>query len=195
LLIKGARQLFNRKGYATTTTREIADAANVAEPLIFRNFGSKAELFREAIVQPFVEAIDRAIEVGTSQPSPPELTRDDTREFVAVMYDVFHEHRALAAIVFAADALVESKVVESDAIDDVRAAIDRFVAYASMQAQAHGRAIDPAAHSLAIRGHMAMVAGIATFGSWYFGGRRPSRRAVIDEMSHWIWLRYSAREA
>jgi hypothetical protein len=96
-------------------------------------------------------------------------------------------------MVFAADALVGSDVAESGAIDDVRGAIDRFVGLASDEARAHGRTIEPAAHDLAIRGHMAMIAGVATFGSWYFGDMHPpSRDAVIDELTLWIMLRYSA---
>jgi hypothetical protein len=37
---------------------------------------------------------------------------------------------------------------------------------------------------------MAMVAGVATFGSWYVG-KRKSRKAVVDELTRWIWIRYS----
>ena len=193
LLLEAARDCFNRKGYASTSTREIAALADVSETLIFRYFGSKAGLFREAVVMPFVDTIDREIERQSSRPTRSILTREDTRAFVGQMYDVFHEHRALAAMVFAADALVGSDVAESGAIEDVRGAIDRFVRFASDEARAHGRSVDPTAHDLAIRGHMAMVAGVATFGTWYFGGRRrPSRQAVVDELSEWVMLRYSA---
>jgi AcrR family transcriptional regulator len=190
LLLEAARDVFNRKGYSTTSTREIAELANVSETSIFRNFTNKPGLFREAMVQPFVDAIDAEI-ARFAGPRTREVTRADTRAFVASMYDMFREHRALAAMVFAADAFVESEVAESEMIGDVRAAIDRFVSHASEEARAAGKAIDPAAHHIAIRGHMAMVAGVATFGSWYLGKRRPSRKAVIDELTLWIWLRYN----
>jgi hypothetical protein len=39
-------------------TREIAQAAGVTEHLLFRNFGSKAALFREALVLPFTSFVD-----------------------------------------------------------------------------------------------------------------------------------------
>ena len=189
MLLEAARDVFNRKGYATTSTREIADRANVSETLIFRNFKNKAGLFREAMVQPFIDAIDA--EIGrASQDFTVQVSDEDTRAFVASMYDVFRQHRALASMVFAADALVESEVAESGMIDDVRDAIDRFVAHASRAAHEAGKSIQPAAHDLAIRGHMAMVAGVATFGSWYLGKRRPSRKAVIDELTLWILMRY-----
>jgi AcrR family transcriptional regulator len=194
LLLEAARDVFNRKGYASASTREIAEEAEVSETLIFRNFGSKAGLFRDAMARPFVDAIDTEIRRRIARAPSTELNREDTRAFVAAMYDVFHEHRSLASMVFAADSLVESEIAESGVIDDVRAAIDRFVSYASDEARAHGKAIDAAAHDLAIRGHMAMVAGVATFGTWYFGGRTPSRQAVIDELSQWVYLRYNPAE-
>jgi AcrR family transcriptional regulator len=190
LLLEAARDLFNRKGYATTATREIAERADVSETLIFRSFGTKAGLFREAMVQPFIDALDDQIAHLESNPITELLAVDATRSFVASLYDVFHEHRALAAMVFAADALVESEVAESGMIDDVRDAIDRFVKAAREQAIATGIAIEPTAHELAIRGHMAMVAGVATFGPWYLGKRRPSRKAIIDELTTWVILRY-----
>jgi AcrR family transcriptional regulator len=188
--VDAARDVFNRKGYASASTREIAALAEVSETLIFRYFRTKAGLFREAMVQPFVAALDAQIARGRMRPTNTQLTFEDTREFVATMYDLYRDHRSLAAMVFAADALVESEIAETDMIDAVREAIDRFVAYASEEARAGGLDLDPAAHDLAIRGHMAMVAGVATFGSWYVGKRR-SRRSVIDELTRWIWIRYS----
>jgi len=36
---------------------------------------------------------------------------------------------------------------------------------------------------LAARSTVAMVAGMATFGSTFFGGRRPSRDAIVEELT------------
>lgn len=194
LILAAARDLFNRKGYSSTSTREIAEQAAVSETLIFRYFRNKPGVFREAMVQPFVDVIDRWIERPAKSPQR-EITRDDTREFVAELYDVFHEHRALASLVFAADALAESELSESGVIEDVRSALDRFVKFARDESLTTGANVSPQAHDLAIRGHMAMVAGIATFGPWYFGKRRPSRKAVVDELSEWIWLRFNRQRS
>ena len=57
LLLEAARALFARQDYRGTTTKEIAQAAGVAEHLLFRHFGSKAALFREALVVPFTEFV------------------------------------------------------------------------------------------------------------------------------------------
>src|ERR1700738_1193038 len=58
LLLDAARELFARRDYRSTTTREIAEAAGVSEYLLFRHFGSKAGLFREALVLPFTSFVD-----------------------------------------------------------------------------------------------------------------------------------------
>src|ERR1700744_4436006 len=58
LLLAAARSLFARQASRRPTTREIAEAGGVTEHLLFRNFGSKAGLFREVLVLPFTEFVD-----------------------------------------------------------------------------------------------------------------------------------------
>src|SRR5580704_8134053 len=75
LLLDAARDLFSRRDYRSTTTREIAEAAGVTEPLLFRHFGSKAALFREALVMPFITFVE---DFGlTWQAVVPEETDED----------------------------------------------------------------------------------------------------------------------
>ena len=58
LLLSAARQIFAARGYAHSSTREIAEAAGVSEALLFRYFGTKAKLFEVAIVAPFQRLMD-----------------------------------------------------------------------------------------------------------------------------------------
>lgn len=55
-ILKAAVQLFSEKGYAATSTSEIAKLAQVAEGTIFRHYRTKKELLL-AIVGPFMEKI------------------------------------------------------------------------------------------------------------------------------------------
>ena len=48
-IIDAALPLFARKGFAATTTRELAAAAGVSEALIFKHFPSKAALYAEIL--------------------------------------------------------------------------------------------------------------------------------------------------
>src|SRR6185312_5782314 len=46
-IVKAALPLFARKGFVETTTRELARAAGVSEPLLYKHFPSKEALYLE----------------------------------------------------------------------------------------------------------------------------------------------------
>jgi len=48
-IVDAAMDLFGKKGYVATTTREIASKAGVTEVTIFRHFGTKENLFETGI--------------------------------------------------------------------------------------------------------------------------------------------------
>jgi TetR/AcrR family transcriptional regulator, transcriptional repressor of aconitase len=48
-IVEAAMPLFARKGFAGTTTKEIAEAARVSEALVFKHFPSKAALYEEIL--------------------------------------------------------------------------------------------------------------------------------------------------
>src|SRR5690242_3811920 len=48
-IVDAAVPLFARKGFAGTTTKEIAEAAGVSEALLFKHFPSKAALYEEIL--------------------------------------------------------------------------------------------------------------------------------------------------
>jgi AcrR family transcriptional regulator len=183
-LLDTAREVFNERGYSDTSTREIADRAAVSETLMFRYFGSKAGLFREAMVQPFVQFVDQFIEVGDG---PPAAEDDEitTRRLVEGLYDLFHEHRALVAMFFAADTQLESDLTTSGVLDEVAAQLKALVDLGrqSMRVR-HGKNLPR--HDLTTRVTLAMVAGMATFGPSFYSGRRPSRKAIVDELTQGI---------
>jgi TetR/AcrR family transcriptional repressor of mexJK operon len=48
-IINAAKELFEKKGFAAATTKEIADLAGVSEVTLFRHFESKRRLFEETL--------------------------------------------------------------------------------------------------------------------------------------------------
>jgi AcrR family transcriptional regulator len=73
-IVAAAVPLFARKGFAGTTTREIAEAANISEGLLFRHFPSKRQLYGE-ILRLGCEG-DPALErLATLEPSTTTLVR------------------------------------------------------------------------------------------------------------------------
>jgi AcrR family transcriptional regulator len=182
LLVEAASEVFNEKGYGGASTREIADRAAVSETLMFRYFGSKAGLFREAMVVPFVEFVERFID------SRAEAGAGDmeavSRQFIGALYDLFGSHRALAAMLFAADVHVESELAACGVLDEVRAQIEALVDVGETEMRARGLTVSRP--ELTTRTSIAMVAGMATFGSWFFDSRRPGRDTIIEALTETV---------
>ncbi|BBY79190.1 TetR/AcrR family transcriptional regulator [Mycolicibacterium pulveris] len=179
LLLDAARELFARRDYRTTTTREIAEAAGVTEYLLFRHFGSKAGLFREALVLPFTDFVD---DFGkTWQAVIPDKTNEEelTRQFVGQLYDVLVEHRGLLLTLVASDGLSDDEI-EGAGIADIRRALTLLgqISAEGMQLRGmHSGQPDLPAHST-----VAMIVGMVALRSTFFGNRPPPREAIVNEL-------------
>ena len=181
LALEAARTLFARQDYRSTTTKEIAEAAGVAEHLLFRHFGSKAALFNEAVVVPFLEIVDDLSGRWESIVPGPGRPRRSVREFLGALYDLFVENRGLVMTLWGADAP-----------DRGGAGRDRHRRHRPghrrprPNSAAKGRdilGIDADHQDLAARSTVAMVAGMAAFGATFFGGTRPPRDVIVEEIT------------
>lgn len=183
LLLDTARARFARQDYRSTTTREIAQAAGVTEHLLFRHFGSKAALFREALVLPFTDFVE---EFGrTWRAVVPEETdeKELARHFVGQLYDVFVEHQGLLLTLMASEALSEEEKADAG-IAEIRQAI---TALGQISAEGmHLRGLRSDHPDLPAHSTVAMIAGMAALRSTYFGTRAPSRAVIVEELTQAI---------
>lgn len=94
LILRSAQRLFAARGYPATTTRDIAQDAEVTEAAIYRHFGTKEALFDASIATPYHEVISSFL--GSWQADSTSQTNAQvTREFVERFYDFLQEHREL----------------------------------------------------------------------------------------------------
>jgi AcrR family transcriptional regulator len=100
-ILAAARSGFGQHGYQSTTTREIAALARVAEPTIFRHFGSKAALFEEAVVTPFTRFIDQQLDGWHVRRAGSIPIVDETRTFYQDLFDLFAEERSIVPALLA----------------------------------------------------------------------------------------------
>ena len=178
--MKAARDLFARQDYRRTTTREIAEQAGVLEPLLFRNFGSKAALFREALVTPFVELVEEFGATFSTIAHETAVAEEVGGEFLGSLYDLFVQNRGLVATLLAADALSEDELTDAGIHEIGRA----LAVLGRLGAQGMDiKGMRPQDHKLAARSTVAMVAGMAAFGTTLFEGRPPSRNAIVEELT------------
>ena len=71
-IIEAAAALFSRKGFGGTTTRQVAEAAGISEPTIFKHFATKEDLYA-AIIEAKVQT-----EAILESAEPAARRRDDT---------------------------------------------------------------------------------------------------------------------
>lgn len=184
LLLESARATFAAKGYAGSSTREIAEQAGVSEALLFRHFGTKAQLFQRAILDPFNEFVNGYLEdwrehlsssVESVEPEVP------SRNYVAGLYDLLREHRELIMALVAAHAY-EVGVAGNGEGGMLSGALDRLEEV--VEAEVSRRGFTGVDIPVAIRATFGMVMAMAVLDDWLFppGRRRPGRDRIVNEM-------------
>lgn len=89
-LIEAAMDLFSRKGFAGTTTKEIALAAGVSEAIIFRHFATKRDLYTAIIEHNIHSAGAKQVLAGIDACMK---RRDDEGLFRLIATEMIEEHR------------------------------------------------------------------------------------------------------
>lgn len=115
-IVAAAVPLFARKGFAGTTTKELAEAAGISEALLFRHFPSKKQLYDE-ILRLGCEG-DPALErLAVLEPSTRTLVR---------MVHFMTRHFLLAACVEPADLDTRLRLVLHSCLEDGEYARELF---------------------------------------------------------------------
>lgn len=91
-LLASASGLFEQRGYPGVSTRSIAEAAGTSETILFRHFATKDELFEQALVRPWTDAVAAFLEAQHGR-------YGDLPRLVTDLYQLFHPRRpALIAL-------------------------------------------------------------------------------------------------
>lgn len=93
LLVEAATRVFKEKGFAQATTDDIAAEAGVAVSVMYRHFRNKSELFREAVVEPFLTSVRDFAATWQAQRDAPWDPFPLMRALLAYFYDSFVGHR------------------------------------------------------------------------------------------------------
>lgn len=199
LLLESARNLFSEQGYRRTTTRQIANEANVSEPLLFRHFGSKAGLFDAAMLEPYHEfiselmsefvsswqdALDRS---GETEGRAFDVNggRQLTRRYVSGLYDLMRSHSRLFLSIISARAFEGASFADGDLIheSDISRQLDRFD-----ELLRHSSETAPPKYmdsTVSFRLIVGAVMAAAVFDDWLFpsGSARPSDERILSELT------------
>jgi len=184
LLLEAAERLFARKGYAETTTDDIAAEAGVTRSVMYRHFATKSDLFREAVLTPFIEFLRDYRSVWQSQLDHRWPEDKVMRTMVSLLYDSMRSHRdAVVGLVSAQSAMQPGVAREVDRLFDEFFA-DMLVIGQDTAGSLGWIPIDEDLE-LSIRLVLGMVVAAAVLDPIFLpkGRHRPSRDQIIDRLS------------
>lgn len=175
-LREAARALFAERGYAGTTTKEIARRAEVSETLLFRYFGGKATLFDEVVSGPF-NALMRHFMALHPAPEAHTTREEDSREFVAAVYRLFRSNQDVLGALLAAPAQIGDG--RPNTLHGLEAYFDAAVARLEQQYVVEGGRsdVDP---QIAVRIGFGMIAAPVLLRDWLFPRGLPSEAVMSD---------------
>lgn len=189
LVLRAAHDLFTTQGYRGTKTREIAERARVAEPVIFRHFGSKAELFEISLLAPFTDFANAWAASWREDPLESVDEYEMTRTFVEGFYELASEHREVLHTLMAARAKdgdqalaeVADRVVEQLAslLTLIRTLLDEHAA---------ARGWDALDSPVTVAVALGAILSVVVFDAWVFpaGQPRPGRDREIEELTQML---------
>lgn len=173
-----------RDGFARARVTDIAGEAGVSLSVMYRHFGSKADLLREAILSPFLKFLEdwmNSIEVGRPRPSI-----EVTRNLVAMIFDNLQEHRGALSILMASDTLYDSSVR-----DDIQTRIGETLSSLSSLAASEVRRNGlPGADVIGFQTRLlfGMILGVVVWEPWILGADAPDERDdLIDGIARMAW--------
>jgi AcrR family transcriptional regulator len=183
LLLGAAERVFNERGYVAATAEEIAAEAGVARSVLYRHFENKSDLFRHAVLLPFVEFLRDYHAVWRSQIEEPWDDERLMRTMVGLFYDSFETHRqTILTIAVAADTLDEETNAELDA------EFERFFATMLMisENEAHRRGWIPIEGlEMSIRVTLGSIAAAVALSRLFMSPEdgRATREQIVDHIS------------
>lgn len=180
-LLDAATELFARRGYRGTTTRDIAVAAGITERTLFRHVPSKAALFREAVVAPVDEFVRAFTTDWNDRPTGSRGAEVEVREFYETLLAVIDRERSLLLALLAALADETHDADFPDLPLTFAPMLDALAAIFAVEAELRGWMLD---HGVAVRLIVGMALSVTLHRDWLFaGGDVPSQATLVEQLT------------
>jgi AcrR family transcriptional regulator len=183
LVIAAARELFGQQGFTNTAVKDVATKAGVAEIVVYRLFGTKAELFEEVIFRQLVEAIVGWLEQWSERDAGDASSWESGRAYIEGVYRMVSANRGQILALLAAEAFEPEFAGERTTSSPINQALHRIESLVAREFGASGwRGVDVA---LATRVTFSMIFSIAMFPETLLplGAERATDDQIIDEMT------------
>jgi AcrR family transcriptional regulator len=185
-IVTAARFLFSERGYGATTTRDITAYAGVADPLLFRHFGSKSELFEQAVLEPFSDFVKQYTS-GMRRRRPRFASPEESAlDYLSRLYDFCIENREVALAIFMAASHQDLASELQRAVSDLNSLFNALEKNTRVESRRHG--IPVARPDLAVRLTFGMVLAVTVLDDWLFAptARQPSRDEMVAALAELV---------
>jgi len=181
LVLEAARELFDQRGFERVSTREIAEHAGVTQAAVFRHFGTKTDLFVEAVGQPLsafiTEYLRRWIDGGHGR----DTSIQDTTAFVDGLYALLLDNRPLLAAL-AGQVGEPSEPVRARFLQELFARLEREVTV-----EVRTKSNETMDLVYAVRFAFALVYGVAMLDDTLFPTENPpGRSAIVQQLAAYV---------
>jgi AcrR family transcriptional regulator len=188
-LLGSAVELFARKGYGGTSTKEIATAARTSEATIYRQFGSKAELFTAAVVEPFSAfLVEYQAFFGECMTQESWTDQIITERSVERLFHHLRENRNAVLAMVSALGDPESAEPAQQAIDQLHGFFDSLYEIGVERWRRDPVGFDVSRLRLVHRFLVGMVFSVSALDRWFVprDPHRPSERELTDAITEFV---------
>lgn len=91
-ILTAARSQFAARGFDGARMQDVAEAAGVYEPMVYRRFPSKTELFRAAVTEPLQHGVETFLD-GQDAWTGGQAAEAQLRSYLEPLYTMLVEHR------------------------------------------------------------------------------------------------------
>lgn len=182
-VLRASAELFAEKGYAATSTKEIAKRCDISESLLFFHFPTKEELFTRAVFQPFTRTVDE-LTGGWDRDAWQAQPIDETiRTFILKLYGwMITDRRQLLAVIHSSILTDEAGPSFPEAREGLRQLFDRIQTEHVKAREFHQMvSVDI---PLTIRATFAALLAITFLDEWLLSGINPppTRDRLLNEL-------------
>lgn len=195
-MLHAANKLFAEHGYHGTKTRQIAERAEVGESVVFRHFGTKADLFEATIIVPFMDFVNDWARAWDRKPATSTDALTIVRSFVRGFYEVAAEHRGLLLTLLAAQVQGGETELARVAENFSRHFADGlFVMRRVLLDQGAAREYQNIDPPLTVAVASGAVLSVVLMDTWLFPAdvRRPSKARLLEELALMLLYGISGR--
>jgi AcrR family transcriptional regulator len=177
-IVQAAADEFSSRGYAETTMRSIAAAADVSLSVLHRHYSSKQDLFSAALGTPFLSFFDDFASAWGEHVEQPWSDRELTHEFVSRLYRHLSDYRSTLV------GLLAFSEPNGNLLNEIREGLGEVSAklesLEQRDAETRGSGLSPETSPYANRMIVALVTGLVVLHPFLTKGQAAEDDQLID---------------